>query len=247
MGLLTPVGAFIKAAMTIINVVKFFIQRAAQIIELVKAFSDSIKAIANGNVGAVAKAIENALGRAIPVVIGFLASLAGLGGLADKVVGVIQKIRQRIRNAIVKFWNFVKGKAKKLLGKIGIGDKKEKKEKRGKDTRNIEEKKRDLYEGVKEGTSYLRKNKRLKRETVDDKLEIISTKYQLVELKLVVDKHKETGEDLVHLHGKVNPEAEGDKIDINWDVDEKTELTKTEIDRLKSMNGGNKASYERKT
>ncbi|WP_143884659.1 hypothetical protein [Chryseobacterium binzhouense] len=29
MGLLTPVGAFIKAAMAIIDVVKFFIQRAA--------------------------------------------------------------------------------------------------------------------------------------------------------------------------------------------------------------------------
>ncbi|MFC7348999.1 hypothetical protein ACFQO9_19955 [Chryseobacterium zhengzhouense] len=64
MGLLTPVGAFIKAAMAIIDVVKFFIQRAAQIMELVKAFTDSIKAIASGNVGAVAKSIENALGRA---------------------------------------------------------------------------------------------------------------------------------------------------------------------------------------
>ncbi|UMQ43427.1 hypothetical protein MKS83_06940 [Chryseobacterium sp. Y16C] len=118
MGLLTPVGAFIKAAMAIIDVVKFFIQRAAQIMELVKAFSDSIKAIASGNVGAVAKSIENALGRAIPVLIGFLASLLGIGGLADKVVGVIRKIRQRIENAIVKFWNFIKGKAKGLLGKF---------------------------------------------------------------------------------------------------------------------------------
>ncbi len=103
MSLLTPAGAFVKAAMMIIDLVKFFVQKAAQIIELVKAFTDGIKAIASGNIGAVAKAIENALGRAIPVVIGFLASLAGLGGLADKVVGVIQKIRQRIKNAIVKF------------------------------------------------------------------------------------------------------------------------------------------------
>ena len=75
LGLLTPVGAFIKAAMAIIDVVKFFIQRAAQIMELVKVFTDSIKAIASGNVGAVAKSIENALGRAVPVLIGFLVSL----------------------------------------------------------------------------------------------------------------------------------------------------------------------------
>ncbi|MDN4013702.1 hypothetical protein QX233_14585 [Chryseobacterium gambrini] len=129
MGLMTPVGAFIKAAMAIIDMVKFFIQRAAQIMELVKAFTDSIKAIASGNVSAVAKSIENALGRAVPVLIGFLASLLGIGGLADKILGVIRKIRQRIENAIVKFWNFIKGKAKGLLGKIGFGEKKSKKKK----------------------------------------------------------------------------------------------------------------------
>ncbi|WP_210150120.1 phage tail protein [Chryseobacterium scophthalmum] len=129
LGLMTPVGAFIKAAMAIIDVVKFFIQRAAQIMELVKAFTDSIKAIASGNVGAVAKSIENALGRAIPVLIGFLASLLNLGGLADKILGVIRKIRQRIENAIVKFWNFIKGKAAKLLSKTGIGKLGKKKEK----------------------------------------------------------------------------------------------------------------------
>ena len=123
MGLLTPVGAFIKAAMAIIDVVKFFIQRAAQIMELIKAFIDSVAAIASGNVGAVAKSIENALGKAVPVLIGFLASLLGIGGLADKVLGVIRKIRQRIENAIVKFWTFVKGKAGKLLSKIGVGGK----------------------------------------------------------------------------------------------------------------------------
>lgn len=142
MGLLTPVGAFVKAAMAIIDVVKFFIQRAAQIMELIKAFTDSVAAIASGKVGAVAKSIENALGKAVPVLIGFLASLLGIGGLADKILGVIRKIRQRIENAIVKFWTFVKGKAGKLLSKIRVGGKKDKKEKktveRGKISKGIE-------------------------------------------------------------------------------------------------------------
>ncbi|MCX8533048.1 phage tail protein [Chryseobacterium luquanense] len=141
MGLLTPAGAFIKAAMAIIDIVKFFIQKASQIMELIKAFTDGVKAIASGNVGAVAKAIENALGKAIPVVIGFLASLAGLGGITDKVVGVVRKISKRIENAIVKFWNFVKVKAKGLLGKLGFGGKKDKKKK------NEEEKKDNVEEG----------------------------------------------------------------------------------------------------
>jgi len=215
MGLLTPAGAFVKAAMMIIDLVKFFVQKAAQIMELVKAFTEGIKAIASGNVGAVAKAIENALGRAIPVVIGFLASLAGLGGLADKVVSVIQKIRQRIKNAIVKFWNFVKGKAKGLLGKIGFGDKKDKKEKKGEDLRSTEEKRKDLDEGVKEGTNYLKSKKRHKKDEVDEKLKQIKSKYQLVELKLVIDKNEEVGNDLVHIYGKVNPDKNGDETEAD--------------------------------
>ncbi len=69
------------------------------------------------------------MGKAVPVLIGFLASLLEIGGLADKVLGVIRKIRERIENAIVKFWTFVKGKAGNLLSKIGV-DHKEKKTKK---------------------------------------------------------------------------------------------------------------------
>ncbi len=65
------------------------------------------------------------MGKAIPVVIGFLASLAGLGGLTDKVVAVVRKIQKRIEAAVIKFWNFVKVKAKRLLEKLGFGGKKE--------------------------------------------------------------------------------------------------------------------------
>jgi len=212
LGLLTPVGAFIKAAMAIIDVVKFFIQRAAQIMELVKAFTDSIKAIASGNVGAVAKSIENALGRAVPVLIGFLASLLNLGGLADKILGIIRKIRQRIENAIVKFWNFVKGKAKGLLGKIGVGGKKDKKEKKGEDLRSTEEKKRDLHEGVKEGTKLLR-DQSLTREEIKNRLETIKHTYELKELRVVTEKVDRTGK-WVYIFGKVNPDEKGTVLKI---------------------------------
>ncbi|WP_133147503.1 hypothetical protein [Chryseobacterium aquaticum] len=54
-GLLIPVGVFVKASMAIIDVVKLFIQCVAQIIELIKVFTDSVVAIASGKVGAVAK------------------------------------------------------------------------------------------------------------------------------------------------------------------------------------------------
>lgn len=146
LGLLSPVGAFVKAIMAIIDVVKFFIQRAAQIAELISAFMDSVAAIASGKVGAVAKAIENALAKAIPVLIGLLAAILGISGLADKVLAVIRKIRQRITNGITKFWNFVKAKGKGLLNKVSdaVGKKDNKtKDERKKEGKSKEEKKKE--------------------------------------------------------------------------------------------------------
>ncbi|SIS59977.1 hypothetical protein SAMN05421786_101416 [Chryseobacterium ureilyticum] len=240
MGLLTPVGAFIKAAMAIIDVVKFFIQRAAQIMELVKAFTDSIKAIASGNVGAVAKAIENALGKAVPVLIGFLASLLGIGGLADKVVGVIRKIRQRIENAIVKFWNFVKGKARGLLGKFGIGGKKNKDKKEKKvedknvkekyDDRNDSEKRKDLQDGLAAASTFAKKPEH-GIEEIENELPSIQHKYGMQQLKMIKDKIK-GDEFTIHFYGKVNPEGESPKehkeykpMDITFRVTENNLVT----------------------
>lgn len=219
MGLLTPVGAFIKAAMAIIDVVKFFIQRAAQIMELVKAFTDSIKAIASGNVGAVAKSIENALGRVVPVLIGFLASLLGIGGLADKVLGVIRKIRQRIENAIVKFWSFVKGKAGKLLSKIGVGNKNKKgKAKKEKETRSQEEMKRDLHKGISAGTKLL-KDESLDKKEIQKRLDALEETYDLKELKIVTTKVDKEGKETSHIEGEVNPKEKG--VDVTRDLDNK--------------------------
>ncbi|MFY7672190.1 hypothetical protein ACOSP6_13985 [Tenacibaculum sp. MEBiC06402] len=121
MGLLSPAGAFVKAAMMIIDIVKFFVERAAQIFELVTAFINSIKALAAGNVKAVAKGIETALAKALPVLISFLAALVGVTGLTGKIQKIIKKVRKKIDKAINKiilkakkaFKNLVKkGKAK---------------------------------------------------------------------------------------------------------------------------------------
>lgn len=122
MGLLSPAGAFVKAAMMIIDIVKFFVERAAQIFELVTAFIDSIKALAAGNVKAVAKGIETALAKAIPLLISFLAALVGVTGLTGKIQKIIKKVRKKIDKAIKK----IIFKAKKMFNKI-LGKKKPKK------------------------------------------------------------------------------------------------------------------------
>jgi hypothetical protein len=114
LGLLNPASAFIKAAMAIYEIVKFFIERGSQILEMVNAFIDAVAAIASGAIGGAAKLVENALAKALPVVIGFLASLLGIGGLAKKVQNLVMRIRKRIDKAI----DSVILKAKKALGKL---------------------------------------------------------------------------------------------------------------------------------
>jgi hypothetical protein len=88
------------------------------VVELVNAVIEAITAIASGAVGGAAKLVENALARSLPVVIGFLASLLGVSGLAKKVQNIVKKIRSRIDKAIDKVLKKAKGlfKGKKNKG-----------------------------------------------------------------------------------------------------------------------------------
>ncbi|MGB8380945.1 MAG: hypothetical protein WCG47_06770, partial [Dermatophilaceae bacterium] len=109
--MLNPAGAFIKACKMIYDVVMFFVERAAQIKEFVDAVLDSVESIAAGGVGAVAAKIEDTLGKLVPILIGFLASLLGLGGISDK----IKKILEMVQKPVMKVVDWVIGKA------VGIG------------------------------------------------------------------------------------------------------------------------------
>ncbi|HUI95493.1 MAG TPA: hypothetical protein VLX44_07055 [Xanthobacteraceae bacterium] len=99
-GLLNPASAFFKACKAIYDIVMFFITRGSQIIDLVNAVIDSIASIAKGSLGVAATMVENALAKAIPVAIGFLASLLGLGDIGGTVRKTIDKAQAPIHKAI---------------------------------------------------------------------------------------------------------------------------------------------------
>ena len=116
-GLMNPASAFIKACMAIYDIVMFFINRGKQIMALVNAVLDSMAAIAKGSIGSAAAFVENALAKAIPVAIGFLASLLGLGDPSKQVRELIEKAQAPVNKAIDWVINLaVKGV--KALGKI---------------------------------------------------------------------------------------------------------------------------------
>jgi hypothetical protein len=114
-GLLNPASAFFKACKAIYDIIMFFVERGSQIIALVNAVIDSMTAIAAGSVGGAAAMVENALARVIPVVIGFLASLLGVGGISEKIKQVIETVRKPINAAI----DWVIGKAVQLVKAAG--------------------------------------------------------------------------------------------------------------------------------
>ncbi|MGH9930132.1 MAG: hypothetical protein ACREA9_13045, partial [Pyrinomonadaceae bacterium] len=131
--LLNPASAFIKACKAIIDIVMFIVERGAQIMAFVNAVLDAVIAIAAGAVGGVSGLIETALATAIPVLIGFLAALLGIGGLADKVKKFFQSLSKPVMQAVdwivdkiaafgKQIWAKLKGAGKKLKDKIRGGD-----------------------------------------------------------------------------------------------------------------------------
>jgi len=116
LSMLSPASAFARACKAIIDVVEFFMSHAQQIADLINAIMDAVLAIANGSgLDQVAQLVENALAKAIPVVISFLASLLGLGDITEKVQGIINKARKPIDKAV----DWVIDEGEKAVGSVG--------------------------------------------------------------------------------------------------------------------------------
>jgi hypothetical protein len=112
--LLNPAAAFIKACKAIYDIVMWIVERGAQVMEFVNSILDSIGAIAKGSLGAVATKVEDSLAKALPVAISFLASLLGLGGISEKIKGIIDTVRAPINKAV----DWVVGGAVKTFKKM---------------------------------------------------------------------------------------------------------------------------------
>ncbi|MCX4963220.1 hypothetical protein OHA98_00005 [Streptomyces sp. NBC_00654] len=118
LSLLNPASAFIRAVKGIIDIVTFIVTQGAQIADFVNAVLDAVIAIANGGAAGVPKLVEAALATSIPLLIGFLASLLGIGGLANKVKSVFHAVSRPVNRAIDKIVDFIAKKGKALWSKL---------------------------------------------------------------------------------------------------------------------------------
>ena len=124
LGMLSPAGALVKIVQALIGVVQWIMERGAALMDFVGTVIDAVSDIANGGVGAVPAKIEAALGKAVPLVIAFLANLLGLGGISDKIKSILKAVQAPINKAL----DFVIKGALKLAGPLvkgikGIGAK----------------------------------------------------------------------------------------------------------------------------
>ncbi|MCX4730447.1 hypothetical protein [Streptomyces sp. NBC_01363] len=193
--LLNPASAFVRAVKGIIDIVTFIVNQGAQIVEFVNAVLDAVIAIANGGSAGVPKMVETALAASVPLLIGFLASLLGIGNLANKVKSVFHAVAKPVNRAIDKIVNFIAKKGKALWNKL------KEKGKAKDDPLTLEEKQTRLRKAVHAAVSQVNKmpGETAEKRDIGPVLDSIRVKYGLTRLYAVLEKAKWV------IVGEINP------------------------------------------
>ncbi|MVN85405.1 DUF4157 domain-containing protein [Deinococcus sp. HMF7620] len=115
--MLIPGGGFVQALIGAFRSVQFVIEQGKQIMGVVTSAVQSVGAIAAGNIGAAVAGVESTLARSIPVALGFLGKVLGLGNIGTKIKGVIAKVRGKLDGLLDKVVARIKTAISKLTGK----------------------------------------------------------------------------------------------------------------------------------
>ncbi len=201
-----PGAGFISAIVSIYDTVMVFVEKISKIIEVVTAFVDSIVNIAAGQIGGAAKKVESVLANLLSLAISFLAGFAGLGKIADKIMGVIVKVRDTVDKGLDALIDWIVTMAKKLFARA-FGKNKD-------DKRTDAEKLADLGKAKTEAEA-LQKKPGIGEAEVKAGLPAIQKKYKLTSIDLKVDSQDQAKEK-VHIHVAINPEldTEGTEVEI---------------------------------
>lgn len=217
LSMFNPAGAIIQAITIIYDTIMFFVDNIDRILDFAKAVIDSIYDVVTGSVDKAANWIEKAMGKMVPILIGFLARLIGLGGISDKIKVIIIKLQERVDKAIDKIIEKVVASVKKLFGKL-TGKK---------DERTEQQKQADLNKGLSEADNLLL-NDRLSSDDVRKKLPGIRAKYRLKSLSLIVASSTEESE-LVYVQGENSPPQR--KPNRNKNQNNANNITKVSLKR----------------
>ncbi|MGC4154543.1 MAG: DUF4157 domain-containing protein [Propionicimonas sp.] len=123
LSMLDPTGvmAVINSCIAFYRAVQSVIEYVTEILQIVKTYVDTIAAIAAGNIAPGATMLEGGLAAAIPVAIGFLASQVGLGDIPEKIVEIINGLRQAIKAAVIWLIRQAMRLGEAALNALGLG------------------------------------------------------------------------------------------------------------------------------
>lgn len=114
MSLLNPASAIVKAVLMLYDFVMFLIERKDQIVSFVTAIFDTVGPLARGQIKKAGNAVEGAMGKGVPVILGLLANLAGLGGIGKSVSKVIKTIQKPVDKVVDPVIGWLVKQGKKL-------------------------------------------------------------------------------------------------------------------------------------
>lgn len=102
LSMLDPTGimAVVNGFIAFYNAVQSFIRYLRELLEIVNSFVVGVAEIARGNVTIAANFLENSLGSAMPVAIGFLANQVGLSGIGRRIGEMIETVRGLVDRAL---------------------------------------------------------------------------------------------------------------------------------------------------
>jgi len=204
-----PVGEIVEAVMDIYKVVMFFIEKANQIMTLVETIVRSVSRIAHGDIAGAAAWVEQAMANTIPIMIGFLADLLGLGDLPNKIKEFIEAVQGAVDHAIEQALEWLIEKGKDLFKSL-FGKKDDDKE----DERTDEKKQADLDKAMQEANQLLH-GEDTSADKIKQHLTGIKTTYKMTKLELVIEREDEdAGKELVHIEGAINPSMTGPSTGI---------------------------------
>lgn len=94
---------------------------ARRILDMVNQALDTVTDIATGAIEKVGAKFEQIMHRGMPIVIGFLADQVGLGGIGTALRGIVDKLREKVDQAILWLIDKVKAAIEAIIGAVKAG------------------------------------------------------------------------------------------------------------------------------
>ncbi|WP_074405558.1 eCIS core domain-containing protein [Aquimarina megaterium] len=116
--MLNPAGAVIQAIIAIYDTVTFLIEKLQKIARVAAAIIDSLAAIANGVITQAAAKVESTLAGMLTLAINFLAKFTGLDKVSEKIIEIVEKIREPIDTAMTNVVTWVVTTARSFIRRI---------------------------------------------------------------------------------------------------------------------------------